>query len=87
MNQLDLQKRLIKLTEYMREHHDMAGKGAEPSLAISVGCNLTWCGEIYSYLLNFEDGTRHHFVHAATYPELIDALDAMITNEEKKVYG
>jgi len=83
-DQLELQKRLIRLTQRFFDQYHECGKPDEPSLSISVENDLTWCAEIYSYVLSFDDGTRHHFFEAKTYPELIHILDDAITREEQK---
>ena len=86
MNQLNLQKRLLKLTDAMMEKYgEFAGKPSEPALIITVSNDLTWSAEIYSYILDFEDGGRHHFFSEDTYDKLISVLDAAITREEGKL--
>lgn len=77
-----LMKRLNELT---RKHKLISGgycKPVEPSLSITFLNDNTWSAEIYSYLLNFQDGGRHHHFYAKTYSALIKILKRAISKEE-----
>lgn len=82
----DFQKRLIDLTNDWKEAaEDFAGKPAEPAISIHLDNDMKWSAEIYSYILNFDDGTRHHFFNADTLPQLLNEIDAAIIKERFKL--
>lgn len=81
----NLQRRLNLLTEILTIMSRGHCKGAEPVLSISIGRDMKWNAEIYSYLMDFHDGGRHHHFEADTLEMLLSDLDAAIVLEEVKV--
>jgi len=82
---LDWQKRLIKLTEkhiILSEGHC---KPAEPCIQIGIGNDLKWFAEIYSYLMEFHDGGRHHSFEGDTWEQLSKKIEEGIKKEEAEV--
>ena len=82
---IELQKRLEKLTERHRVWSEGHSKAFEPSITISIGCETDWKwnGSIYSYLMDFHDGGRHHDFRGRTIEELLDNMEKGIAKEER----
>lgn len=83
---LDIETKLIELTDRQMVLNDGYCKGEEPSISVGIGRDLKWWAEIYSYLLEFPDSHgRHHYANADTYEKLIFKLDIMVKFAEKKL--
>lgn len=73
-----VQTRLLDLTDKLKELSEGHCKGAEPHLSIHLDNELKWSAEIYSYLMDFEDGGRHHYFDADTPEELFRKIHKAI---------
>lgn len=80
-----VQTRLLDLTDKLRVLSEGHCKGAEPSLSIQLDNELRWSAEIYSYLMDFEDGGRHHFFEADTPEELFRKIHEAIDKEAENM--
>jgi len=79
------QTRLLDLTDKLMVLSNGHCKGAEPSLSVRLDNELKWSAEIYSYLMDFEDGGRHHFFEADTPEELFKNIHQAIDMEADRM--
>ena len=84
---LEIEKIQKKLIEITKRWIDILGycKPFEPSLSITLDNEMNWRAEIYSYVMDFHDGGRHHYFEAKTFAELIEKIWKAIKEEEKKL--
>jgi len=80
-----IQKKLIELTERWIHLTGCGGKSGEPSISITLTNDMKWIAEIYSYMMDFHDGGRHHYFEGKSFDELIQKIWRAIEEEEEEL--
>jgi len=83
----NLEEKINKLMELGRQAVELSDvcKANEPSLTISFLNDGSVGVDFYSYVLDLQDGGRHHVFHATRSTALIDGLDDLIIKAEAEI--
>lgn len=82
-----LEEKINKLMALGREAVELSdvSKANEPSLTISFLNDGSVGVDFYSYVLDLQDGGRHHVFHATRSTALLDGLDDLIVKAEAEI--
>jgi len=77
------QDRMQKIFDrQMEQNEECHCKAGEPSIEIGITNSGDYWAEIYSYVIDYKDGGRHHRFTSSSYKKLISLIGKAIKEHE-----
>lgn len=87
---IELQNRIIDLTKFIKHKNAGHCKCDEPAFKLEINIDkekrIEYSVEIYSYLLNLNDGNRHHYFTSTSLEDLYTQINDALSREEQYHY-